>query len=514
MSKNNSIIKNILSNVGGYIVTVFVAFLIAPITIHGLGDTRYGAWSLVSELIGYYGLLDLGIRGAVMYHVAKYSATNQQKEIKVTLSSAFWLLSLCGFLAFLVGIGFTIGFPYLFKIDGFDLVEVQQALLIMSGLIALSLPMNTFGGALTGKQRFDISSGVEVANRILTAVLVYIVMKRGGGLVALSFVQAVGRIVSWSLTLFACRKILGGIFIRPNWFKREMVRTLMAYGYRNALGQIALMVIYRMDLVVVGMFAGIDRVIFYSLASTLVSYAWTLCSNIVNVFTPRFAHLNSNHSSIELQELYFSGLRMTGMVVTGLVSGLLVFGKDFIRLWVGVSYVSGPWTDRSDIIMYVLILANFPRMLQSISWQRLYGIGRVSFLMWLNIGEASSNLILSILFACHFGPIGVAFGTFFPLFVSHIFIMPIYSCRVFKISPMLLLRKGFSIPLVTGLLMACINMACVFFMPPSTWLTFVCDVIIAGISSTLLCFAIGLTRKEQRDFLGRLVSAIESVRIM
>ena len=115
MSKPISLGRNVVFNVGGYVISVIASFLITPITVHTLGDARYGAWSLVAELIGYYGLLDLGIRGAVTYYVARYSARNQDEDIKETVSSAFWLLSACGALAFLIGAGFTFAFPYLFQ---------------------------------------------------------------------------------------------------------------------------------------------------------------------------------------------------------------------------------------------------------------------------------------------------------------------------------------------------------------------------------------------------------------
>ena len=121
------------------------------------------------------------------------------------------------------------------------------------------------------------------------------------------------------------------------------------------------------------------------------------------------------------------------MVVTGLVAGMLIFGKDFIRLWLGASYVSGPWTDRSDVIMIILVLANLPRMLQSISWQLLFAMARVRFLMWLNVCEAVANLSLSLLLVRRYGPAGVALGTLFPLLASHMLVMPVYISRTLKI---------------------------------------------------------------------------------
>ena len=111
MKPAKSLSLNALANAGGYAVAVVTAFVIAPITIRTLGDTRYGAWVLVSEVIGYYGLLDLGIRGAVSFFVARYAARDQQAEVEQTVSTAFWLLAACGTLAWLIGVGLTLGFP-------------------------------------------------------------------------------------------------------------------------------------------------------------------------------------------------------------------------------------------------------------------------------------------------------------------------------------------------------------------------------------------------------------------
>jgi len=504
MGKPTSLVKNITSNVSGYIISVVASFLITPITIHTLGDARYGAWSLVAELIGYYGLLDLGIRGAVTYYVARYSARNQGEEVKEIVSSAFWLLSACGVLVLLIGAGFTFAFPYLFRTEGMNLIEVRHSLLIMSALIGLSLPMSVFSGGLIGKQRLDITTGAEIIARVLTTIAVYVILRAGGGLVALALIQTAGRMVYWAVTLSACRSVLGGVFARPAWFKMERVRELTGYGLRNAIGHVALLVIYRMDLTVVGMFAGIGQVTYYSIGSTLVSYASALCSSITYAFTPRFTQLKSSNDDDDLQRLYLFGIRVVGMVVTGLVAGILIFGKDFIRLWLGASYVNGSWTERSDIIMIILILANLPRMLQSISWQLLYAMARVRFLMWLNVCEAIANLSLSLVLVRRYGPAGVALGTLFPLLASHMLVMPVYISRTLKIPLLDFLRKGFSIPLLTGVLTACIGMACMHVAPPDSWRIFFLDILVTATLGGVLCLALGFSREERREQLARL----------
>lgn len=504
MGKPISLSRNVVFNVGGYVISVIASFLITPITIHTLGDARYGAWSLVAELIGYYGLLDLGIRGAVTYYVARYSARNQDEDIRETVSSAFWLLSACGALVLLIGVGFTFAFPYLFRTEGINLTEVRHSLLIMSALIGVSLPMNVFAGSLIGKQRFDIVTGVEVVTRVLAAIGVYVVLRAGGGLVALALIHTAGRMVCWTLTLAACRRVLGGVFARPAWFKMERVRDLTGYGLRNAVGQVAGMVIYRMDLTVVGIFVGIGHVTYYSIAGALISYASALCTSFTFAFTPRFTHLHSSNADDELNRLYFFGIRVTGMVVTGLVAGMLIFGKDFIRLWLGASYVNGPWTDRSDVIMVILVLAHLPHMLQSISRQLLFAMARVRFLMWLNVCEAVANLSLSLLLVRRYGPAGVALGTLLPMAASQLLVMPVYISRTLKIPLLHLFRKGFSIPLLTGVFIAGIGIACIYVAPPDSWKIFFVDTFVTAALGGILCLALGFSREERREQLARL----------
>jgi len=125
--------------------------------------------------------------------------------------------------------------------------------------------------------------------------------------------------------------------------------------------------------------------------------------------------------------------------------------------------------------------------------------------MWLNICEATANLILSILLARRLGPVGVALGTLFPLLVTQMLIMPVYSSREFKISLWNLLRKGLVIPIIVGLLMACINITCMYITPPVTWLLFVIDVVVSLVLGASVCFGMGLSKQERGKLISKLI---------
>ena len=51
MAARRGLKLNVLSNLGGYAVSIVIAFVISPIIIQSLGDTKYGSWALVGQLI-------------------------------------------------------------------------------------------------------------------------------------------------------------------------------------------------------------------------------------------------------------------------------------------------------------------------------------------------------------------------------------------------------------------------------------------------------------------------------
>jgi O-antigen/teichoic acid export membrane protein len=72
-------IRNVLSNWSVFLFSAVANFFVAPFIVHSLGDSGYGAWVLLGSLVGYLGLLDLGVRGAVMRFVSRLHAAGDHE---------------------------------------------------------------------------------------------------------------------------------------------------------------------------------------------------------------------------------------------------------------------------------------------------------------------------------------------------------------------------------------------------------------------------------------------------
>lgn len=76
---------------------IIVAFVLTPYIVHKLGAANYGVWSLMFSVIGYLGLIDIGIRGSVEPYINHCLALKDQlavSEVVGTSTVNLTLLSL------------------------------------------------------------------------------------------------------------------------------------------------------------------------------------------------------------------------------------------------------------------------------------------------------------------------------------------------------------------------------------------------------------------------------------
>src|SRR5215470_13735329 len=92
-------VRNVVAQWASFIIGVMINLVLSPFIIHSLGDGAYGAWVLLSSLVGYLGLLDLGTRGAVTRYVATYHAAHRHEDAGRIASTALVLFSGLGLLA-------------------------------------------------------------------------------------------------------------------------------------------------------------------------------------------------------------------------------------------------------------------------------------------------------------------------------------------------------------------------------------------------------------------------------
>jgi O-antigen/teichoic acid export membrane protein len=489
------------TNLAAYAVTIMTSLVVTPSLVRHLGDGRYGAWTFIGELLGYYGLMDLGVRAAVTYYVAAYSATHDSNRLKQATASAYWFLLAVGVILATLGITISLCAPEVlvgWQVDG---REVARALALMSLTIGLSLSSEVVISVLVAHQRFDIVNLIDIVVRLAVSAGLYAVARAGGGLVELCLVQSAGKFVIWIAASRQAYRIDEDLSLHPRWFSKSYLQLLLSYGTKSLIIGIANTIIKRTDLLVVSTFLGFKAATYFTLGRMLVEYTAQANFNVTRAFTPHFTRLYARSELEEIKRLMFVGARYSGLLSGLIVAGLFAFGSAFLRLWVGPSYVSGHWTMRSDVVMTIMLLGHVPRFLYSIFWQYLFSSGNVGAAMWVSVIESVLHLSLTLALVKGYGLVGVAFGTLVSLIISYLVLMPIYMYKRLRITPIEFIVHGAGRALVIMVILIALTQIMVRVIVPDTWITLGAEILATSAVAVCLWYVIGLLPAERKTMI-------------
>jgi O-antigen/teichoic acid export membrane protein len=164
-----SLLRSAAANWVGFAVQIATAFFISPVLVHGLGDRRYGIWSLVESVLAYLMLFDLGVAASLVRYIARFEATRDQDSLNRVFSASVCIFAVAGLAIF--GVTLIVAFPAfaLLHVPA-DLAEEGRWMLVLLGLnLAVGLPMSVFPSVLDGLGRYPAKSLLRAVGTIIRA---------------------------------------------------------------------------------------------------------------------------------------------------------------------------------------------------------------------------------------------------------------------------------------------------------------------------------------------------------
>src|SRR4029079_8990885 len=96
------VVRNVLTNWGAFVLSAVLSFVLSPFIVRTLGNTAYGAWVLLASVVGYLGLLDLGVRGAVTRYVARFHGCGEHERASQLTSAALTVFGIAAGVAIVI----------------------------------------------------------------------------------------------------------------------------------------------------------------------------------------------------------------------------------------------------------------------------------------------------------------------------------------------------------------------------------------------------------------------------
>jgi O-antigen/teichoic acid export membrane protein len=439
--------RNILSNWGTYAVSLAVGFLISPLLVHKLGDTAYGIWALSLQIGAYLSVLDLGVRIALTRYVTHYLAKDEMEQVHGALSVGVTALGSVGILSLLVTIVLVHFLPSIVHIPT-GMQSVARWTLLLIGLqVALSFPGAIFAGMLAALSRYDLLNGSVILVSVAKALLIWLLLTRGQGLLAVATVSLVTSCTSYLLQFVLASRLYGGFRYQLDREKiRSTLKPLLNFGFFAFLLGISGRLVLWSDNIVIGVILGPAVVTFYAIAGNLIDYLQGILSSSLSVLVPLATSYDAASEEEKLQSLFSRGSRFLLLLLLPAIIAVVVLGPGFISLWIGARYV--------EISGKVLILLAIPLLfapMRGAAHQILYGTNRHKYSAFISLGEAFTNLALSIILAYRIGAVGVAWGTLVPSVLSAGIVIPMYALRRLGMNWRSFYWNSFLLPVLSGL---------------------------------------------------------------
>jgi len=417
--------RNILSNWGTYAVSLAVGFLISPVLVHKLGDTAYGIWAFSLQLGAYLSVLDLGVRIALTRYITHYHAKNEMDHVHEAFSVGVTALGSLGIVSLLVTIVLVHFLPNIVHVPIGMQSVARWALFLIGIQVALSFPGAIFAGMLAALSRYDLLNATVITISVAKGLLIWLLLTNGHGLLAVAIVSLVTGCATFALQFALASRLYGGFRYRlhRDQFKPTL-KPLLNFGFFAFLLGISGRLVLWSDNIVIGIILGPAMVTFYAIAGNLIDYLQGILSSSLSVLVPLATSYDARSEEEKLQYLFSRGSRFLLLLFLPAIIAVLVLGPGFISLWMGARYVE---TSGKVLVLLAIPLVFAP--MRGAAQQILYGSNRHKFSAFISLGEAITNLALSIILIYRIGAVGVAWGTLIPGVLSAGIVIPVYTLR-------------------------------------------------------------------------------------
>ncbi|MGH9482871.1 MAG: lipopolysaccharide biosynthesis protein, partial [Terriglobales bacterium] len=420
---------NAACNVAGFLTQIVSAFVVTPIVVHGLGNLQYGIWGLIGQTVTSMDLLDFGLGIAVTRFLAHHHARDDRAEMgrMVSTALAFSILPVC--IMLLGGAGLAWMAPRWFHTPAALDREVRLAVMLIAAAVAAMVPGSLLGSAVPALSRYDLLTLRNTFWIAVRAVLYWLILRWGYGLVGMAGVTLAVELLALGLGAWLAHRLIPWLRLSWRFVSRRTLRPLLTFSGFAFLLTISTRVIFGCDNIVVGWALGPLAVAFYAVAGGLADQLRQSTKILTTLYSALATQIHALEGSEAMQRLFLTGSRLAFLLVLPGCIGLVLLGPQFLQLWLGAAY-----RQHSSAILVLLTLTVASFALATSCTQILYGMNRHRYNAAVSLLEAAANLGLSIGLVRTFGAVGVAWGTAVPAVVFEAVVLPLVTVRQVHLS--------------------------------------------------------------------------------
>lgn len=403
------VVKGGVSGILGRMVTVLVNAISLPITVRYLGPQRYGIWVTISTTVVMLAVMDLGITNSLTNLISLTYVDGDKKAARRYYATAFWMSSL---ISALLGLATYLVWPQMqwgeiFHVTDSKLIhEISLSCAIALAFFLFGLPLNLVNKVLSGFQQTQLTNYFNMLSGVLGLVAIVVVVALKGSLPELMLVYSIsllsGTILANLWVNFWDRRWISPL---PNHIDRDSIRRLMSSGLGFFILQIAGLIVFNSDNIVIAHYLGAAEVTPYSVTWKMANYAIVLQAAFFPSLWPAYSEAYARQDYQWVRDTFW---RMARVVVGTATFALIFFGcfGQFVIRW-----YAGSAAVPTQVLLWSICGWTMLSACMNLEACLLAAIDRIRVQGILSVIAALLNIVISIYLVKRIGSLGVILGT-------------------------------------------------------------------------------------------------------
>lgn len=478
-------------------VSVLIGLIYTPAMIRFLGQSEYGLYTTISSTMYMLSILAPGFTSGYIRYYCKYKKENDQEGI-YRLNGLFLIIFIIlGLIGFVCGLFLTFHLELIFDM-GLSAGEYNKAKVMMF-LLTIDLieyfPMSILTNIISAHEKYIFLKIIGIGKTVVAPLLSFLLLLMGFRSIAMVTVTVLISFITDSIYLVYVVKVLKNRFIFRG-LEKGIFWNIFFYTSFIAINIFVDQINWNIDKVLLGRFRGTAEVAVYSVGYSLYRYYMMFSISISSVFTPRIHEIasitdgNCAEQRKQFTELFTKVGRIQFMILGLIASGIIFFGKNFLKLWVGDGY------NGSYYVALLLILPASIDLIQNLGIEIQRAENKHQFRSIVYLGMALINFGLSVYLCQVYGAVGSTIGTACSLITANGVIMNFYYHRYCNIDILFFWNNIFR--QARGLLVpAAFGMILVHVLHVNSWISFLFGIFCYSCIYCISMWCLGMNQYEK-----------------
>ena len=492
MSQRSPLARNITYNFLAQLWFLVLPLAVSPYFVHQLGLEKYGVLSLVTTVVGYLAVLDLGMGTATTKFLADHYVERDVSAISKVIGTSIVIYSALGVLGTLgiIALATTL-IRHVLHVPP-ELTSETLTVFYISALgFLVNMPLTVFGAVPAALQRFDILVKQNLAFGTTTVASQVLLLALGHSLEALVLASVVISALGIAVFVVISRRLLPGVSFRPR-FDASAARQVLSFSVLKVFSTLSGQVVFQLDRLLIASFLPLASVSYYAIPLALAQKIIFVVPNITTAVFPAISQFRLRENGVP--DLYVRVLKMVALLVLPMTVVLVVFAKPILTLWMGAEVAA-----HSSAALRVLAVAFLVVSYAAVPGTFVEALGRPGIPAFFATVSAVVNLSITLLLIPRVGILGPAIA----LLVNGVITVPLFLDRahrkVLQIKNWTVIRQGILRPLLAASLLFLFCSALSRYAIGLVGLGVVVGT--GGILFVLLCFGLGVVDPVERKMI-------------